>query len=67
MGGSSLSCNEGVWVTDGVNGAISQIHEVDNRVDPPIRIGNIPTAIAAGLGSVWVIVDGKESPFPSTS
>jgi streptogramin lyase len=58
---------EGVWVTDGANGTVSRIREVTNHVDAPIRIGDTPTAIAVGLGSVWVTVDGEVSPSPSTS
>jgi hypothetical protein len=61
---------EGVWVTDNVNGTVSQIRLVDNSVLAPIRVGESPTGLALGLGSVWVIVDGEEvapSPSPSAS
>ena len=58
---------EGVWVTDGANGTVSRIPEVTNQVDAPIRVGDSPTAVAVGLGSVWITVNGKESPSPSTS
>jgi DNA-binding beta-propeller fold protein YncE len=58
---------EGVWVTDGVNGTVSRIREIDNQVLAPVRVGDIPTAVAVGLGSVWVTVNGEESPSPSTS
>jgi streptogramin lyase len=57
----------GVWVTDAVNGAISRIDQTTNQVDPPIRVSDTPTAIAVGLGSVWVTVNGETSPSPSTS
>jgi tRNA A-37 threonylcarbamoyl transferase component Bud32 len=58
---------EGVWVTDGANGTISSIRAASGQVDPPIRVGDSPTAIAVGLGSVWVTVDQEPSPSPSTS
>jgi DNA-binding beta-propeller fold protein YncE len=63
----SIAAGEGVWVTDALNGTISRISETTNQVDAPIRVGDIPTAVAVGLGSVWVIVDGTESPSPPTS
>jgi streptogramin lyase/tRNA A-37 threonylcarbamoyl transferase component Bud32 len=58
---------EGFWVTDGANGTVSRIREVTNQVDAPIRVGDRPTAVAVGLGSVWITVNGQESPSPSTS
>jgi serine/threonine protein kinase len=58
---------EGVWVTDGANGTIARIRGVAGQVESPIRIGDSPTAVAVGLGSVWVTVDGEPSPSPSTS
>jgi tRNA A-37 threonylcarbamoyl transferase component Bud32 len=59
---------EGVWVTDGFNGTVSRIRETTNQVDAPIKIGDNPIAIAEGLTSVWVVLDGQEvSPSPSTS
>jgi DNA-binding beta-propeller fold protein YncE len=48
----------GAWVTDGVNGTISRINATTNQVDLPTRVGDTPTAVAVGLGSVWVTVDG---------
>jgi hypothetical protein len=48
----------GVWVTDGVNGTVSRVSDATNQVDAPIRIGDAPTAVAVGLKSVWVTVDG---------
>jgi hypothetical protein len=57
---------EGVWVTDALNGTISRISDITNQVDAPIRVGDMPTAVAVGLGSVWVVVDGTEStPSPT--
>ena len=54
--------DEGVWVSDGVNGTISKIDQTTDEVASPIKVGETPTAIADGLGSVWVTVDGTESP-----
>jgi hypothetical protein len=60
--GTSIAAGaEGVWVTDGVNGTVSRIREVDNHAELPIRVGEIPKAVAVGLGSVWVAVDGTAS------
>jgi class 3 adenylate cyclase/streptogramin lyase len=64
---SIAASQEGVWVTDGTNGTVSRIRETTNQVDPPIRIGDTPVSLAVGLGSVWITVDGKVSPSPSTS
>jgi class 3 adenylate cyclase len=58
---------DGVWVTDAVNGTVARIDDTTNQVDAPIRVGETPTAIVVGLGSVWVAVDGEVSPSPSTS
>jgi hypothetical protein len=52
---------EGVWVSDAVNGTVSTISEVTNQVGTPLKVGDTPTAIAVGLGSVWVVVDGTSS------
>jgi YVTN family beta-propeller protein len=64
---SIASGGEAVWVTDALNGTISRISETTNQVDAPIRVGDTPAAVAVGLGSVWVVVDGEASPSPSTS
>jgi class 3 adenylate cyclase len=64
---SIAASQEGVWVTDGTNGTVSRIRETTNQVDPPIRNGDTPVALAVGLGSVWVMVDGEVSPSHSTS
>jgi len=58
---------EGVWVTDVVNGTVSQIQATTNQVLAPIDVGRVPTAVAIGLGSVWVTVDGGASASPPTS
>jgi YVTN family beta-propeller protein len=57
----------GLWVTDAANGTVSRIDETTNQVEAPIRVGDTPTAVAVGLGSVWVAVDGEASPSPSSS
>jgi YVTN family beta-propeller protein len=48
-----------VWVTDSLNGTISQFGMVSGQVSLPIDVGKYPTAIAVGLGSVWVTVDSR--------
>jgi len=58
---------EGVWVVDSVNGTVARIQVATNQVDTPIRIGDTPTAVAVGLGSVWVAVDGSSAGSPSAS
>jgi streptogramin lyase len=50
-----------IWVTDAVNGTVNRIGETTNQVDVPIRVGDAPTALAVGLGSVWVTVDGADT------
>jgi serine/threonine-protein kinase len=57
----------GLWVTDAANGTVSRIDETTNQVEAPIRVGDTPTAVAVGLGSVWVAVDGQPAPSPSPS
>jgi len=49
---------EGIWVIDSVNGTVARIQATTNQVDTPIRVGDTTTAVAVGLGSVWVTVDG---------
>jgi YVTN family beta-propeller protein len=53
-----------VWVTDAINGAISRIVILSGQSSPAVDIGEVPTGVALGLGSVWVTVDGQ-GPFPS--
>jgi YVTN family beta-propeller protein len=48
-----------LWVTDGENGTVSRLLTVSGQVNPPIALGTLPTGVAAGLGSVWVTVDGS--------
>jgi hypothetical protein len=52
---------------DSVNGTVARIQTATNQVDTPIRIGDTPTAVAVGLGSVWVTLDGEASESPSSS
>lgn len=43
---------DGVWV---LSRSVGQVTEVaDGRVRSPIRVGEGPTSIAAGLGAIWV-------------
>jgi streptogramin lyase len=51
--------SDGAWVIDAPNGTVSRIRFVTNQVDTPIHVGDTPTAVAVGLGSVWVTVDGR--------
>jgi YVTN family beta-propeller protein len=48
-----------VWVTDAFNGTISRIVILSGQASPAVDIGEIPTGVAVGLGSVWVTVDGS--------
>jgi streptogramin lyase len=48
-----------VWVTDSLNGAISRFGMGTGQLSLPIDVGKYPTAIAVGLGSVWVTVDSR--------
>jgi YVTN family beta-propeller protein len=48
-----------LWVTDGANRSVSRIVTVSQQVNPPIFLGPVPTGVAAGLGSVWVTIDGQ--------
>ena len=50
---------DNVWVTDSLNGTVSRFEEVSGQVSLPIDVGKYPTAIAIGLGSVWVTVDSR--------
>jgi YVTN family beta-propeller protein len=52
-----------VWVTDSLNGTISRYGIVSGQVSRPIDVGKYPTAIAVGLGSVWVTVDSNPIEF----
>jgi serine/threonine protein kinase len=54
---------DSVWVTDGANGAVSRIRTVTNAVEAPISVGKTPTAVAVGLGSLWISVDGSARPY----
>jgi DNA-binding beta-propeller fold protein YncE len=73
LGGTPLAIaadEKAAWVADTLNGTISRIDETTNQTDVPIRVGDSPTAMAVGLDSVWVTVDGQSeevSPSPSTS
>jgi YVTN family beta-propeller protein len=51
---------QSLWVTDGVNSTITRILVVTGQApDLPTEVGGRPNAIAVGLGSVWVTVDGR--------
>ena len=46
-------------VIDAPNGTVSRIRSLNNQPDAPIHVGDTPTAVAVGLGSVWITVDGR--------
>jgi serine/threonine-protein kinase len=50
-----------VWVTDAVTGAVTRIVILSGQASPAVDIGEVPTDVAIGLGSVWVTVDGSSS------
>jgi hypothetical protein len=50
-----------VWVTDTVNGTVSRIVILSDAASAPVEVGKLPTDVALGLGSVWVVVDGSAS------
>jgi class 3 adenylate cyclase len=54
-----VAATEGIWITDGENGTVGRILEVDRQARPPIRVGDVPVGVAARFGFVWVAVDGR--------
>jgi YVTN family beta-propeller protein len=55
---SGAADDRAVWVTDTLNGTVSQIVILSGQASAPVEVGKVPTGIAIGLGSVWVTVDG---------
>jgi streptogramin lyase/tRNA A-37 threonylcarbamoyl transferase component Bud32 len=54
----SMTFDNGVvWVTGKVGGTIDRILASGNNALEPIRVGQTPTAVAVGFGSLWVTVD----------
>jgi YVTN family beta-propeller protein len=53
-----LTDSGGVWVTDSFSGSIVRIAVAGNDVQLPIEVGKGITGIAAGLGAIWVTVNG---------
>jgi YVTN family beta-propeller protein len=51
--------NQNVWVADVINGTINRVLIVSQQADRSIRVGETPTGVAVGLGSVWVTVNGS--------
>jgi YVTN family beta-propeller protein len=58
---SGAADDRAVWVTDTLNGTVSQIVILSGQASSPVEVGKVPTGIAVGLGSVWVTVDGSGS------
>lgn len=46
-----------IWVTGKLNGTIDRIVANGNTALDPINVGQTPTGVAVGYGSVWVTVD----------
>jgi YVTN family beta-propeller protein len=46
-----------IWVTGKLNGTIDRIVANGNSALQPINVGQTPTGVAVGYGSVWVTVD----------
>jgi YVTN family beta-propeller protein len=46
-----------IWVTGKLNGTIDRILANGNTALVPISVGQTPTGVAVGYGSVWVTVD----------
>jgi streptogramin lyase len=46
-----------IWVTGKLGGTVERIIADGNTVLEPIKVGQTPTGVAAGFGSVWVTVD----------
>jgi streptogramin lyase len=46
-----------IWVTDKIDGTISRVVAISNSGLEPIKVGQTPTGVAFGYGSVWVTVD----------
>jgi len=42
-----------VWVANGLRGTVSRIDPESNAVVRTVQVGNGPSGIAAGFGSVW--------------
>ncbi len=57
---ASLSVNGAVWVANRLDGTVSRIDPATNSVSATIpEVGANPTAVAAGLGAVWVANCGR--------
>jgi YVTN family beta-propeller protein len=48
-----------IWVTGKLNGTIDRIVANGNTALVPIKVGQTPTGVAVGYGSVWVTVDAS--------
>jgi YVTN family beta-propeller protein len=48
-----------LWVTNPVDGTISQIDVGSRRGVATVNVGKTPTGVAVAFGSVWVTVAGR--------
>jgi YVTN family beta-propeller protein len=56
----SMTYGNGIlWVTGKVGGTIDRVIADANTVLEPIKVGQTPTGVAVGFGSVWVTVDAS--------
>jgi DNA-binding beta-propeller fold protein YncE/tRNA A-37 threonylcarbamoyl transferase component Bud32 len=49
---------DGVWITDNLEGTLTQLDPTAESVGEPIEVGPQPRAVALGLGYVWVAIGG---------
>jgi DNA-binding SARP family transcriptional activator len=50
-----------VWVANSLDGTVSRIDQASNRLVDAPWVGNVPVAVAAGFGSIWVTNAGDRS------
>jgi hypothetical protein len=49
-----------LWVTGKLTGTLDRVVTDGTSPLQPIRVGQIPTGVAVGYGSVWVSVDATD-------
>ena len=61
-GADSIAADStGVWVLDSASGTVVRIDPSSRDIGDPIRVGEKPSGIAVGAGSVWVADPGEGS------